>query len=163
MTITTTVYLTTTICRGSGFSRPFAAKYAGVCAWTGLPIFPGDRVRYAEVTTTGERALFSCRAVDDLFCFGSTASDEVSLRWHSAWQRVDSPEAALELTLAGERVDVMGATGQISRLERSGDAFVVAGWPTKRRSQAQVAALLRTALAIRVSVQRPLDLAAEAV
>ncbi len=87
-------------------SYAFDAKYAGVCAWTGARIFPGDKVQRkgAGIVSLSAMARWDFRHV-------SAAPGEAYGASVSRFERVTDIDAALAKCIAGERVEIIAGNG----------------------------------------------------
>lgn len=141
---------TTFACSASD-SYAFDAKYAGVCAWTGARIYPGDKVQNkgAGVVSLSAMARWDFRSIS---AQPGAAYGECASRFERVGADID---AALARCQAGDEVEIIAGNGYtIHRLTVRGGEFMGGSYGMTKKSAKQVRALLASASAFSVRVAR---------
>lgn len=132
-------------------SYAFDAKYAGVCAWTGARIHPGDKVQNkgAGIVSLAAMAKWEFRSVS---AQPGAAYGEATSRFERVGTDVD---AALARCQAGTNIEIIAGNGYtIHRLTVRGGEFMGGSYGMTKKSAKQVRALLAAASAFSVRVAR---------
>lgn len=145
-------------------SRPFTARFSGKCPLLGLPIYAGQtKVRTLElvVLATGTRytATVPLRT-EELLAFTTWSSDGPDgVSFATRYTRGGDAEAALALLDEGHSVDIItsstiasaGGFGYETWKRDADGKYSTPGLWGKRKSRAQLAAVLSKARAYRVA------------
>lgn len=134
----------TTIAHDPDQSRWFPAKFAGTCAWTGLPFWAGERVmRY-------HGAYVAARTIS-LLCFTGLAEGG---SWSDFERAPADPLSIPDRTVEGDRLWLVSTDGTMRAFMCKGGKFEGGkvgqlGWGSPK-SRAQLGALLRGTVAFRI-------------
>jgi len=145
-----TIETRTTFACSASDSYAFDAKYAGVCAWTGARIYPGDKVQNkgAGIVSLAAMSRWDFRSVSAQpgAAYGECAS---------RFERVSDADAALARCLAGTEIEIIAGNGYTRhRLSVRNGAFMGGTYGMSKKSTKQVRALLAAASAFSVRVAR---------
>lgn len=130
-------------------SYAFDAKFAGVCAWTGARIYPGDKIQRkgAGIVSLAMVSRWDFRSV-------SAAPGAAHGEFVSRFERVTDVDAALAKCLAGERVEIIAGNGYTTYTFKVSGGRFLAPYGKADKSAVQLRALLAKASAYAVEISR---------